>query len=128
MLEKPEAPTISADSDDELEGMDIDLAMFLDCSKPLFQSRNPAVVLAMAKAYYHLAPAGHRLVGQELLVAPMLRLANGKRDEVTTLAWDVIASMSEERPVSANLVIADISGCSDLASPAPSCIIQIQLS
>jgi AP-3 complex subunit beta len=99
MLEKPEPLTASADSDDELEGVDIDLAMFLDCAKPLFQSRNPAVVLAMAKAYYHLAPVGHKLVGQELLVAPMLRLANGKA-EVMGLAWEVIAAMSEERPVS----------------------------
>ncbi|KAI9632628.1 adaptin N terminal region-domain-containing protein [Dioszegia hungarica] len=97
MLEKPEPLTTNADSDDELEGVDIDLAMFLDCAKPLFQSRNPAVVLAMAKAYYHLAPAGHKLVGQEQLVAPVLRLANGKA-EVMGLAWEVIAVMSEERP------------------------------
>jgi AP-3 complex subunit beta len=100
MLEKPETPSTTPDSDDELEGMDIDLAMFLDCSKPLFQSRNPAVVLALAKAYYHLAPIGHKLVGQELLVSPLLRLTGSKGDEVKALAWDVIATMSEERPVS----------------------------
>lgn len=100
MLEKPETPPTSPDSDDELEGMDIDLALFLDCSKPLSQSRNPAVVLALAKAYYHLAPIGHKLVGQELLVSPLLRLTGSKGDEVKALAWDVIATMSEERPVS----------------------------
>jgi AP-3 complex subunit beta len=114
MLEKP-----IVDSDDEFEGMDIDLAMFLDCAKPLFQSRNPAVVLAMARAYYHLAPRGHRLVGQELLVAPMFRLANGT-GEVKALAWEIIASMSEERPVCLACFWANIRTCSALASRARS--------
>lgn len=99
-------PHDGEDSEDEFEGLDIDLAMLLHCSKPLFQSRNPAVVLATATMFYHLAPAGHALVGQELLVAPLLRLASGSDgrraagEEIAALTWEVIAGIAEERPVS----------------------------
>jgi AP-3 complex subunit beta len=118
MLEKPDGagnalPSAPAEkqngnkeSDDEFEGLDVDLAMLLDHAKPLLQSRNPAVILAAAKMYYNLAPVGHPAVGQELMVAPLLRLAgsagadlNGTGD-VAILTWEVIASMAEERPVS----------------------------
>ncbi|WVR03787.1 hypothetical protein IAU60_000782 [Kwoniella sp. DSM 27419] len=97
-------PTASTESDDEFAGIDEDLAMFLHFIKPLFQSRNPAVVLATANAYYYLAPAGHQAVGQELLVRPILRLAGSSSDskkgkeEVGALTWEVISSMAEERP------------------------------
>ncbi|WVQ79085.1 hypothetical protein IAT38_001179 [Cryptococcus sp. DSM 104549] len=91
------------ESDDEFAGIDEDLAMLLHCIKPLFQSRNPAVVLATANVYYHLAPAGHAIVGQELLVRPLLRLAGSSgervgREEIAALAWEVIAEMVQERP------------------------------
>ncbi|WVQ74636.1 hypothetical protein IAR50_004237 [Cryptococcus sp. DSM 104548] len=91
------------ESEDEFEGIDIDLAMLLHCIKPLFNSRNPAVILATAKAYWHLAPAGHELVGQELLVRPLIRLAgssggNVGREEIAVLCWEVLAEMAEERP------------------------------
>ncbi|WVF65799.1 hypothetical protein IAT40_000536 [Kwoniella sp. CBS 6097] len=91
-------------SEDEFEGLDEDLAMFLHFIKPLFQSRNPSVVLATANAYYHLAPSGHKAVGQDLLVRPLLRLAGSSsdirvgREEIASLTWEVIASMAEERP------------------------------
>ncbi|WVQ93440.1 hypothetical protein IAU59_000514 [Kwoniella sp. CBS 9459] len=91
-------------SEDEFEGIDEDLAMFLHFIKPLFQSRNPAVVLATANAYYHLAPSGHKAVGQDYLVRPLLRLAGSSSDirvgrqEIASLTWEVIASMAEERP------------------------------
>ena len=110
MLEKPDLTTpaklaSAEESDDDFAGVDIDLAMLLDCAKPLFQSRNPGVVLATAKTFYHLAPPGHAVIGQELLVAPLLRLAGSSRaavvggEEVAALTWDVIASMADERPV-----------------------------
>jgi AP-3 complex subunit beta len=108
MLEKPELPAHAngakpdpAESEDEFEGLDPDLAMLLYCSKPLFQSRNPAVVLAVSMAYFHLAPLEHESIGQRALVPPLLRLAGAPRggEEVTTLAWDVAAAMAEERPV-----------------------------
>lgn len=99
------------ESEDEFEGIDNDLAMFLHLSKPLFQSRNPAVILGMANAYYHLAPASG-IVGQQLLVTPLLHLAGGSHvsargEEISALTWDVIVSMVEERKVSPNKCISD---------------------
>ena len=93
------------DDDDEFAGIDIDLAMLLHCSNPLFQSRNPAVVLATAVMYYHLAPAGHKSIGQETLVSPLLKLAamsgaEAHSEETALMTWSVIASMVEERSVS----------------------------
>lgn len=92
------------ESEDEFEGIDNDLAMFLHLSKPLFQSRNPAVILGMANAYYHLAPASG-IVGQQLLVPSLLHLAGGSHisaqgEEISALTWDVIVSMVQERRVS----------------------------
>lgn len=94
-------------SEDEFEGLDEDLAMLLHCSKPLFHSRNPAVVLAMARMYCALAPAQHRSIGQDQIVAPLLSLAgnagNG-RAEIAEVTWKVVASLVEERPVSTQAV------------------------
>lgn len=113
MLEKPElagdarptpAQTNGKESDDEFEGLDIDLAMLLDLSKPLLRCRNPAVVLAAAKMYYNLAPVGNLSHGQEIIVAPLLRLAGtaaadaSGSEEISIVTWEVIASMVEERP------------------------------
>ncbi|EIW66576.1 hypothetical protein TREMEDRAFT_34827 [Tremella mesenterica DSM 1558] len=91
------------EDDDEFEGLDVDLAMFLDCIRPLFQSRNAAVVLATAMAYYHLAPAGHDVIGQELIVLPLLRLASTNLsivggEEIASLTWETLAIIVEERP------------------------------
>lgn len=98
----------STDDEDDL-GMDIDLAMLLHFALPLFQSRNAAVILATAAAFYHLAPAGHAEVGQEKLVEPLLRLAGaqGAGVEASAMVWEVIAAMASERPVSASHAIAD---------------------
>jgi AP-3 complex subunit beta len=96
-------PASGEESEDEFEGIDTDLAMFLHLSKPLFQSRNPAVILGMANAYYHLAPA-NGIVGQQLLVAPLMHLAgashvSNRGEEIAASTWDVIVSMVEERKV-----------------------------
>lgn len=93
-------------SEDEFEGIDQDLAMLLYCIKPLFHSRNPAVILATAKAYWCLAPVDHAIVGQRLLVKPLLRLAGSssseenKGKEIVALTWEIVAEMVDERPVS----------------------------
>lgn len=89
---RPEATT------DSYDGLDGDLVMLLDHAKPLLQSRNAATVLAAAEAFFHLAPAGHSAIGQELLVRPLLRLAGSSGPEISALAWDVVAGMAEERP------------------------------
>jgi AP-3 complex subunit beta len=78
--------------------------MFLHLSKPLFQSRNPAVILGMANAYYHLAPSSG-IIGQQLLVMPLLHLAgsshvSSRGEEISALTWEVVVSMVEERKVS----------------------------
>lgn len=94
------------ESEDEFEGVDQDLAMLLYCIKPLFHSRNPAVILATAKAYWYLAPIDNAIVGQHLLVKPLLRLAgssNSEEDrakEIVALTWEILAEMVDERPVS----------------------------
>jgi len=103
-ISKPNPQASGEDSEDEFEGIDTDLAMFLHLAKPLFQSRNPAVILGMANAYYHLAPAAG-IVGQQLLVAPLLHLAgashvSARGEEIAALTWDVIVSMVKERKVS----------------------------
>ncbi|KIR55356.1 AP-3 complex subunit beta [Cryptococcus gattii Ru294] len=91
-------------SEDEFEGIDQDLAMLLYCIKPLFHSRNPAVILATAKAYWCLAPVDHAIVGQHLLVKPLLRLAGSssseenKGKEIVALTWEIVAEMVDERP------------------------------
>lgn len=94
------------ESEDEFEGVDQDLAMLLYCIKPLFHSRNPAVILATAKAYWYLAPIGNAIVGQHLLVKPLLRLAGSSNSdddrakEIVALTWEILAEMVDERPVS----------------------------
>lgn len=113
MLEKPDhagnsrpQAKLNGEKKDDFEGLDLDLAMLLDHAKPLLHSRNPAVVLAAAQMFYNLAPGGHEALGQELLVAPLLRVAgtNSGEDagsrEIAALTWNVLASMAEERPVS----------------------------
>ena len=118
MLDKPEGtgatpPTVppppkphDGDSEDEFEGIDTDLALLLYSIRPLFQSRNPGVVLGAALAYWHLAPNENKAVGQATLVDPLLRLAGGVDgakaigDDIAGLTWEVIADMAEERPVS----------------------------
>ncbi|WRT65718.1 uncharacterized protein IL334_002666 [Kwoniella shivajii] len=97
--------TQNEESEDEFSGIDEDLAMFLHFIKPLFQSCNSAVILATSNAYYHLAPCSHKIIGQELLVKPLIRLAGGSsnnsklgKEEIGSLTWDILASMAEERP------------------------------
>lgn len=125
------AKTAKEESDDEFEGLDEDLAMLLHYSKPLFHSRNPAVILATAKMWYALAPAQNKAVGQDQIVAPLLRLAGSAgahRQEIAAVTWDVIATMAEERPVSlprgdcARCGADMVRGSSQSNIPASSCM------
>ncbi|KAK6506463.1 AP-3 complex subunit beta [Arthrobotrys conoides] len=69
-------------SDEEAEdegpagGIDPDLKLLLDCCPPLLQSRNSAVILAVARAYYHLAPSSYLLS----LAPPLLSLLRSPQD------------------------------------------------
>ncbi|KIM84396.1 hypothetical protein PILCRDRAFT_818757 [Piloderma croceum F 1598] len=57
-------------SGEEEEEMDKDLQLLLTSSEPLFQSRNPAVVLAVVRVVYYLAPPSHL----PKILHPLLRL------------------------------------------------------
>ncbi|KAK6345901.1 AP-3 complex subunit beta [Orbilia blumenaviensis] len=57
-------------------GIDPDLKLLLDCCPPLLQSRNSAVILAVARAYYHLAPPSYL----QPLASPLLSLLRSPQD------------------------------------------------
>ncbi|KAK5702591.1 AP-3 complex subunit beta [Elasticomyces elasticus] len=61
---------------DEQEVMDPDLTLFLTSIQPLLQSRNSAVILAVAKAYLYLSPATylHHAIG------PLIALLRSPQD------------------------------------------------
>ncbi|KAI0249870.1 adaptin N terminal region-domain-containing protein [Lactifluus subvellereus] len=64
-------PTASHDSlSEEKEEVDRDLELLLMSSEPLFQSRNPAVVMAVTRAFYYLALSSHH----HKIIRPLLRL------------------------------------------------------
>uniref|UniRef100_A0A914WCZ3 AP-3 complex subunit beta n=1 Tax=Plectus sambesii TaxID=2011161 RepID=A0A914WCZ3_9BILA len=74
--------------------MDPDLRMLLKNTKPLLQSRNSSVVLAVAQLYYHLAPRNEISVIAKALV----RLLRGHR-EVQSVVLMNIATISAKKRV-----------------------------
>jgi hypothetical protein len=101
--EPKEAEAATQERDDERDDDDIDqdIYLLLFCAKPLLQSRNPSVVLGTVRLFYHLAPASHPEISQQLLVQPLLRLVDGLvRPEIASLAVEVCQEVAEERPVS----------------------------
>jgi len=64
-------PTVSHNTPgEEKEDVDPDLELLLASAEPLFQSRNPAVVMSVARGFYYLAlPSQHHKI-----VHPLLRL------------------------------------------------------
>ncbi|KAH7928278.1 hypothetical protein BV22DRAFT_1030929 [Leucogyrophana mollusca] len=67
MLPKPIVPPNSEGSDEEL---DPDLQLLLSSSDPLFQSKNPAVVLAVARVVYYAGPPSYL----PKITGPLLRI------------------------------------------------------
>ncbi|KAK6338062.1 AP-3 complex subunit beta [Orbilia brochopaga] len=59
-----------------VEHIDPDLKLLLDCCPPLLQSRNSAVILAVARVYYHLAPP----IYLPRIAAPLLSLLRAPED------------------------------------------------
>ncbi|KAG2751194.1 hypothetical protein P692DRAFT_201864127 [Suillus brevipes Sb2] len=57
-------------SERQEEEVDKDLKLLLTCAEPLFMNKNPAVVLAVAQAFYYLAPPSML----SKIGAPLLRL------------------------------------------------------
>ncbi|KAH8100165.1 adaptin N terminal region-domain-containing protein [Cristinia sonorae] len=66
----PRPLVASATNRDEPEEVDQDLKLLLSSSEPLYHSNNPAVVMAVARAFYYLAPPSET----KKLVPPLIRL------------------------------------------------------
>ncbi|KAI0749854.1 adaptin N terminal region-domain-containing protein [Daedaleopsis nitida] len=69
MLPRP-SPAPDAEGASAVEDVDSDLRLLVTSSEPLFQSSNPAVVLAVARVFYYLAPPSDL----PKIVPPLLRL------------------------------------------------------
>lgn len=74
------------------EDVDPDLRLLLRNCKPLLQSRNSAVVVAVAQLYYHVAPRNE----VQPMVKSLVRLLRGHR-EIQCLVLASIATMSTKR-------------------------------
>ncbi|KAG2360189.1 adaptin N terminal region-domain-containing protein [Suillus spraguei] len=73
------------------EEVDKDLKLLLDCAEPLFMNKNPAVVLAVARAFYYLAPSSML----SKISAPLLRLLSVSREvERVALAYLLVVARS----------------------------------
>uniref|UniRef100_A0A131YK87 AP-3 complex subunit beta n=1 Tax=Rhipicephalus appendiculatus TaxID=34631 RepID=A0A131YK87_RHIAP len=77
------------DEDDRGTAIDPDLRLLLRNCKPLLQSRNSAVVMAVAQLYYHLAPRAE----VALVVKSLIRLLRSHR-EIQTVVLSNVATMS----------------------------------
>lgn len=78
--------------------LDLDHRTLLRQTKPLLQSRNAAVVMAVAQLYHHIAPRNE----VQLVTKAMIRLLRGHR-EVQSVVLTCIASMSLQRKVSVSV-------------------------
>ncbi|XP_037570258.1 LOW QUALITY PROTEIN: AP-3 complex subunit beta-2-like [Dermacentor silvarum] len=77
------------DDEDRGPAIDPDLRLLLRNCKPLLQSRNSAVVMAVAQLYYHLAPRAE----VALVVKSLIRLLRSHR-EIQTVVLSNVATMS----------------------------------
>ncbi|KRT80558.1 hypothetical protein AMK59_7070 [Oryctes borbonicus] len=84
----------NSDSSDKQSSpsLDPDHRLLLRSARPLLQSRNAAVVVAVAQLYHHCAPKSEGLLAAKALVR-LLR----SHTEVQCIVLDVIASMSYQR-------------------------------
>ncbi|KAH8117745.1 adaptin N terminal region-domain-containing protein [Phellopilus nigrolimitatus] len=88
MLTKPSA-TFAVEEETEREEVDPDLQLLLTSAEPLLMSRNPAVVLAVARAFFYLSPSSQLAK----TVNPLLRLLPTSREvERVVLACFVVIS------------------------------------
>ncbi|KHN77926.1 AP-3 complex subunit beta-1 [Toxocara canis] len=78
--------------------VDPDLALLLSSSRPLLQSRNCAVVMAVAQLFYHCAPVAQMSIISKALV----RLLRGPR-EVQSVVLVNIATICSTNPVPGRL-------------------------
>ncbi|CAL1715981.1 unnamed protein product [Somion occarium] len=84
-------PVITEDADGQSEEVDPDLKLLLSSAEPLFQSNNPAVVLAVARAFYYLGPPSE----MKKIVSPLLRLLHISPEiERVTLSYILVVARS----------------------------------
>ncbi|XP_060873005.1 AP-3 complex subunit beta-1 isoform X2 [Metopolophium dirhodum] len=81
-----------AGSDDKSTVLDQDHRLLLRNAKPLFQSRNAAVVMSVAQLYHHLAPKSE----VNVIAKALIRLLRSHR-EVQSVVLNSIASISIAR-------------------------------
>lgn len=74
--------------------MDADHRLLLRNTKPLLQSRNASVVMAVAQLYHHVAPRSEVMIAAKALI----RLLRSHR-EVQSIVLHCIASISIARKV-----------------------------
>lgn len=74
--------------------IDQDHRLLLRNTKPLLQSRNAAVVMAVAQLYHHTAPRSEVMIAAKALI----RLLRGHR-EVQSIVFNCIATISITRKV-----------------------------
>ncbi|KAK6524466.1 AP-3 complex subunit beta [Arthrobotrys megalospora] len=89
-------------------GIDPDLKLLLDCCPPLLQSRNSAVIIAVARAYYHLAPPSYL----PSLAPPLLSLLRFQQDiqliALTNIVFIALTYPSIFAPHSTHFLISTI--------------------
>ncbi|CCM06428.1 uncharacterized protein FIBRA_08689 [Fibroporia radiculosa] len=82
-------PRPATNPDTNTDEVDDDLKLLLDSAEPLFQSQNPAVVLAVARVFYYLGPQSQT----SKVVLPLLRLLHASQEvERVVLAYLATAS------------------------------------
>jgi AP-3 complex subunit beta len=72
--------------------MDQDHRLLLRCAKPLLQSRNASVIMAVAQLFHHCAPKAE----VQVVAKAMIRLLRSHR-EVQAIVLNCIASMTSAR-------------------------------
>ncbi|PSS05498.1 hypothetical protein PHLCEN_2v3780 [Hermanssonia centrifuga] len=85
-------PIVTQDANGEFEEeVDPDVKLLLTSSEPLFQSYNPAVVLAVARMFFYIAPSSEL----PKIVSPLLRLLHISPEvERVVLAYLLVVSRS----------------------------------
>ncbi|THH14725.1 hypothetical protein EW146_g5644 [Bondarzewia mesenterica] len=93
MLPRPTLSEPKVPGDPQAEDVDPDLTLLLNSAEPLFQSRNPAVVLSVSRAFYYLAlPSQHHK-----FVRPLLRLLDTS-PQVERVVISYILSIARSSP------------------------------
>ncbi|KAG9123546.1 AP-3 complex subunit beta [Ceratobasidium sp. 392] len=76
-----------------LDAIDPDLLLLLKCSHNLLYSRNPAVVLSVARTHWYLAPQSYR----PKIIQPLLRLLHVS-PEIERVAIENFGIIAQEQP------------------------------